>query len=83
MHGEHGVYVPELIFGHLLTSSNYDDDEKKGAFGALQLAGTWPEGASEPAAYRKIKGTRCGALFAKLGDLGPAGNEREGRFVGR
>ena len=30
MHGEHHVYVPELIFGHLLTSSNYDDDEKKG-----------------------------------------------------
>ena len=30
MHGEHNVYVPELIFGHLLTSSNYDDDEKKG-----------------------------------------------------
>lgn len=30
MHKEHNVYVPELIFGHLLTSSNYDDDEKKG-----------------------------------------------------
>jgi DNA topoisomerase II len=29
MHGEHSVYVPELIFGHLLTSSNYDDSEKK------------------------------------------------------
>jgi DNA topoisomerase II len=23
------VRVPELIFGHLLTSSNYDDSEKK------------------------------------------------------
>ena len=23
------MYIPELIFGHLLTSSNYDDNEKK------------------------------------------------------
>ncbi|KAJ9529194.1 hypothetical protein QJQ45_007900 [Haematococcus lacustris] len=29
MHKEEKVYVPELIFGHLLTSSNYDDNEKK------------------------------------------------------
>lgn len=29
MHEKEGVYVPELIFGHLLTSSNYDDNEKK------------------------------------------------------
>ena len=29
MHKEEGVYVPELIFGHLLTSSNYNDAEKK------------------------------------------------------
>ncbi|KAL2461238.1 DNA topoisomerase 2 [Abeliophyllum distichum] len=29
IHQEEGVYVPELIFGHLLTSSNYDDHEKK------------------------------------------------------
>ena len=29
MHKEHNVYVPELIFGHLLTGSNFDDNEKK------------------------------------------------------
>ncbi len=32
MHAVEGVYVPELIFGHLLTSSNYDDNEKKARF---------------------------------------------------
>lgn len=29
MHEAEKVWVPELIFGHLLTSSNYDDGEKK------------------------------------------------------
>ena len=29
MHKEHKLWIPELIFGHLLTSSNYDDAEAK------------------------------------------------------
>merc|ERR1719238_173825 len=29
IHKEHKCFVPELIFGHLLTSDNYDDNEKK------------------------------------------------------
>ncbi|CAK7565748.1 MAG: DNA topoisomerase 2 [Sporothrix epigloea] len=29
MHQKEKVYIPELLFGHLLTGSNYDDNEKK------------------------------------------------------
>ncbi|TFK76656.1 type II DNA topoisomerase [Pluteus cervinus] len=29
VHSREKIYIPELIFGHLLSSSNYDDDEKK------------------------------------------------------
>jgi DNA topoisomerase-2 len=29
IHSKEKIWIPELIFGHLLTSSNYDDDERK------------------------------------------------------
>ena len=29
IHDKEKIWIPEMIFGHLLTSSNYDDDEKK------------------------------------------------------
>lgn len=29
IHSQEKVYIPELIFGHLLAGSNYDDDEKR------------------------------------------------------
>jgi len=29
MHPEHNVYIPELIFGNMLTSTNYDEEDEK------------------------------------------------------
>ncbi len=39
-HKDYDVYVPELIFGQLLTSSNYDDTEKRIVGGRNGLGGT-------------------------------------------
>ena len=30
-HKKYKVFVPELVFGHLLTSDNYDDSERRSA----------------------------------------------------
>jgi len=29
IHADENMYVPEMLFGHLLTGSNFDDDEKR------------------------------------------------------
>ena len=40
LHPEHGCYVPELIFGHLLTSANYNDEaEAASAEGGRTIGG--------------------------------------------
>lgn len=46
-HAETGIWAPELIFGHLLTSSNYDKEEEKtvggkNGYGSKCLALTTP-----------------------------------------
>jgi DNA topoisomerase-2 len=37
MHTKEKIYVPELIFGNLLTSSNYDDSEQRYLIHSFQL----------------------------------------------
>ena len=40
-HPEHGIWIPEMIFGHLRTSTNYDKDEKKIVGGKNGLVLSW------------------------------------------
>jgi DNA topoisomerase-2 len=47
LHKEHNMYVPELIFGHLLSGSNYDDNSTRTG------AGTNGLGAKVSAIYSK------------------------------
>ncbi len=58
LHKVEGVYVPELIFGHLLTSSNYDDTEKK-ARGARAACAAHPRA---PAPYRARQPQACAVM---------------------
>jgi DNA gyrase/topoisomerase IV subunit B len=37
LHKDHNLYVPELIFGHLLSGSNYDDTEQRTGAGTNGL----------------------------------------------
>jgi DNA topoisomerase-2 len=58
-HKEHKVYVPEMIFGQLLTSTNYDDTEKrksggKNGFGA-KLCNIFSKGFKVETVDRKRK----------------------------
>ncbi|KMU90116.1 DNA topoisomerase 2 [Coccidioides immitis H538.4] len=40
IHSKEKIYIPELIFGHLLTSSNYDDEQAKVTGGRNGLNGS-------------------------------------------
>ena len=56
IHKEHNMYVPELIFGELLTSSNYDDDEKK------VVGGRNGYGAKLANVYSRVFRITCGDI---------------------
>lgn len=62
VHKEEGVHVPELIFGHLLTSSNYNDkDAKARGFGGVGGEGARDGGrAGLPGAGGRLLGRGLG-----------------------
>jgi DNA topoisomerase-2 len=39
-HKDENIYIPEMIFGHFLTSSNYDDTEERKTSGRNGIGGT-------------------------------------------
>lgn len=56
-HAEEGVYIPELIFGHLLTSTNYDEE---GAGGGGAEGGDGSGGGEGAEAQGRIIGGQNG-----------------------
>ena len=40
-HPEYNLWIPEMIFGHLMTSTNYDKDEKKSWEEKMDLVLSW------------------------------------------
>ncbi|KAL3915442.1 MAG: hypothetical protein SGPRY_007217 [Prymnesium sp.] len=69
MHKEHNVHVPELIFGHLLTSSNYDDQQKKvtggrNGYGDLPLSPPLPRPLIAAQSPRLSPGAKLANIFS-------------------
>lgn len=68
VHAKEGIYVPELIFGNLLTSSNYNDNEKK-VGGTVVGRGPRPSRGGSEGAVRGAdaahRHARCGALLRR------------------
>lgn len=67
VHKTEGIYVPELIFGNLLTSSNYNDTEKKvgGVTGYVHVS--FPCASSGFGAVLALAGQRSGDWVAMAG----------------
>ena len=64
-HRREEVWVPELIFGHLLTSSNYDDDEKKvTGGGATGTAPSWPTSSLESSPWSPATASKSTSRFS-------------------
>lgn len=74
MHSKEKVYVPELVFGHLLTSSNYNDSVKKvtggrNGFGA-KLTNIFSKKFTITTADSKSKKKFTQVFKNNLGDIG-------------